>query len=186
VIERLRRRLGRLRVAQRLALLVLVPLVAVVGLAIPVVIDRGYQASAAATVADEARTRRIVGVLLEELQRERLLSLVYLSQAGAEPSPVVRQSQAVNDAIESVRTSADPRLRPGVTALTELLNQVRPRVLDRSVLSLVAHTIFSQGIAAVLDAMPPPRAANETASGPPSTSCCAPTSRPPGSAPPCW
>ena len=167
MIERLRRRLGRLRVAQRLALLVLVPLVAVVGLAIPVVIDRGYQASAAATVADEARTRRIVGVLLEELQRERLLSLVYLSQAGAEPSPVVRQSQAVNDAIESVRTSADPRLRPGVTALTELLNQVRPRVLDRSVLSLVAHTIFSQGIAAVLDAMPPPRAANETASVPP-------------------
>ena len=83
VIDRLRRRLGRLRVAQRLALLVLVPLAAVVGLAIPVVIDRGLPGAARRPPSPTRReTRRVVGVLLEELQRERLLSLLYLSQPG--------------------------------------------------------------------------------------------------------
>src|SRR5829696_4129708 len=69
--------------------------------------------------------------------------------------------------MQSMPTSADPSLPAAVTGLTAPRNQARPRVLGRTVLGLVAHTIFSQGIAAVPDAMPAPRAATETASVPP-------------------
>jgi signal transduction histidine kinase len=159
--------MGRLRVTQRLALLVLVPLLAVVGLAIPVVIQQAAQARAVASIAEEAQTRRTVGGLLEELQRERLISLVYLALPGSESLAVVRQSQAVNDAIEDVRVNADPRLQPGVARLKELLGVVRPRVLDRSVLSYVAHYMFTQAVESVLETLPPPTASGTEASVPP-------------------
>ncbi|GIJ69811.1 hypothetical protein Voc01_047280 [Virgisporangium ochraceum] len=168
MIFRLRRRLGRLRVSQRLALLVLVPLAAVVGLAVPVVTDRVDSAQAQASIADEAETRRTVGSVLEELQRERLLSLMYLAVDSADSSSVVRQSQAVNDAIDDLRSHADQRLRPGIAELVTLLGIVRPRVLDRSVLSMVAHEVFSRGIEAIIYNIPPPTAAGTDAALSPS------------------
>lgn len=167
MIYRLRRRLSRLRVSQRLALLVLIPLAAVVGLAVPVVVDRVDRAQAQASIAEEAETRRTVGVLLEELQRERLLSLMYMALENADSSAVIRQSQAVNDAIEDVRTKGDRRLRPGTSELTGLLSILRPRVLERSLASKAAHQVYSEGIAAVLNSIPPPTAAGTDAVVPP-------------------
>ncbi len=167
MIYRLRRRLSRLRVSQRLALLVLIPLAAVVGLAAPVVLDRVDRAQAQASIADEAETRRTVGVLLEELQRERLLSLMYMALDRSDTSAVVGQSQAVNDAIDEVRTKGDPRLRPGVSELTTLLSILRPRVIDRSLASKAAHQVYSQGIEAILNSVPAPTAAGTDAVVPP-------------------
>lgn len=167
MIDRLRRRLGRLRVSQRLALLVLIPLAAVVGLALPVVSDRVGQARAAAAVAEDAQTRRQVGALLQELQRERLLSLLYLAVNNSDRLPVVRQTQATNDAIGELRTDGDPRLAPGVKRANDLLNSLRPRVLDHSVSGFVAHTVFSQAVQAVFESMPAATAAGSNAAVPP-------------------
>ena len=73
--------LGRLRIRGKLALLVTIPLLAVVGLAVPVVLDRVNQAARAADTARTVRVAGQVGALVQDLQQERLLSVGLLARA---------------------------------------------------------------------------------------------------------
>ncbi|MBQ1070572.1 hypothetical protein, partial [Micromonospora sp. D75] len=67
--------LARLRIRGKLALLVIIPLLSMVGLAVPVVIDRVAAAQRAADTAETVRIASRVGSLVQDLQQERLLSV---------------------------------------------------------------------------------------------------------------
>jgi signal transduction histidine kinase len=67
--------LGRIRIRAKLAILVTIPLLAVVGLAIPVVVDRVDQADRASQTARSVRVAGQVGGLIQDLQQERLLAV---------------------------------------------------------------------------------------------------------------
>jgi signal transduction histidine kinase len=72
--------LGRLRIRGKLALLVTIPLLAVVVLAVPVVLGSVNQARRAADTARTVRVAGQVGALVQDLQQERLLSIGFLAR----------------------------------------------------------------------------------------------------------
>ncbi|GIJ48732.1 histidine kinase [Virgisporangium aliadipatigenens] len=150
-----RRRFARLRVASRLALLVLIPLLAVIGLAVPVVIERVDQVEAANQISAETRSRQAISVLMDEVQRERLLAIVDLATRTGDTVTLTKQRLRVDAALEAARKS-DPRLKDGAERLAALLGVVRRLVLGGEVYGQTVHLLYSQATAAMLDAMPAP------------------------------
>jgi signal transduction histidine kinase len=149
-----RRTLARLGVVQRLVLLVVLPLTAVAALTLPLIVSRTADASAAGSVARTAAVDRAAGRLLQQLQRERLLSVVYLATPDIDPLPLLNQAQNVGDQIRDVRTVGDNQMRQALARMQDLLTTVRTRVLTRTVTGAVAHTVFSQAASLVLAALP--------------------------------
>jgi signal transduction histidine kinase len=94
--------LGRLRIRGKLALLVTIPLVAVVVLAVPVVRSRVDQASRAADTAHSVRVAGQVGSLVQDLQQERLLSVGYLGRM-VEPTRLQTQAATVTTHVADVK-----------------------------------------------------------------------------------
>ncbi len=94
--------LGNLRIRGKLALLVAIPLLAVVALAIPVVLDRVDQSRRAADTARAVRTAGQVRALIQNVQQERLLSVGFLLRL-VDPARLQTQVQAVT------RSAADAK-----------------------------------------------------------------------------
>jgi signal transduction histidine kinase len=67
--------LGRLRISSRLALLILVPLVAALGPTVLAAVNIGQQATRAAETASRVRAATQVAILVRSLQRERLAAV---------------------------------------------------------------------------------------------------------------
>ncbi|RKF25977.1 sensor histidine kinase [Micromonospora globbae] len=116
--------LGRLRIRGKLALLVVVPLISMVGLTVPVVLDRVAVAQRAAETADQVRLASRIGTLVQDLQQERILSIGLLL-GRVERAELVRRTATVDDRVADLRT--DTGLPPlvsdaldGVRALTDL------------------------------------------------------------------
>lgn len=125
--------LGRLRIRAKLALLVITPLLSMVGLAVPVVVDRVGQASRAAETAETVRVAGRVGSLVQELQQERLLSIGYLLNL-ADRSTLIQQSATVSDKIADLRADLGDKLTDRVSAAisgVQQLAELRTAVLNR-------------------------------------------------------
>ena len=95
--------LGRLRIRGKLALLVTIPLLAVVALAVPIVLGRVDQATRAADTARTVRVAGQVGALVQDLQQERLLSIGFLARM-VDPSRLQNQVSAVTNRAADVRS----------------------------------------------------------------------------------
>src|SRR5256885_555844 len=83
-----------LRVRGKLNLLLLLPLTAVVLVAVPFVIGQIGNARSATATADSARNARQLGVLIWELQRERLVTADFLAEPAADDTAMLLQQQA--------------------------------------------------------------------------------------------
>jgi signal transduction histidine kinase len=125
--------LGRLRIRGKLTLLVMIPLLAMAGLVVPVVRDLVANASKATEIDDLATVAGRVGSLLQDLQRERLLSVGYLLGAVDEDDLVLQIAQ-VTDRVRDIRLDLGSDLPAEVSAqidktgkLTGLRQQVRSR-----------------------------------------------------------
>ncbi|MGC4853235.1 nitrate- and nitrite sensing domain-containing protein [Micromonospora sp. DT4] len=128
--------LARLRIRGKLALLVVIPLLSMVGLAVPVVLDRVAAAQRAADITDQVRLASRVGSLVQDLQQERILSIGFLL-GRVERSEVTRKAADVDDRVADLRAD-------GGDALTEqvdhALNGVSRLVdLRRGVLARTAN-----------------------------------------------
>ncbi|MFE9693085.1 nitrate- and nitrite sensing domain-containing protein [Micromonospora sp. NPDC005806] len=99
--------LGRLRIRGKLALLVIIPLLSMVGLAVPVVLDRVAAAQRAADTAQTVRTASRIGSLVQDLQQERLLS-VGLLLGRVTRTELIQQSTAVDDRVADLRAESLP------------------------------------------------------------------------------
>src|SRR6266508_2077629 len=100
--------INRLRVRGKLNLLLLLPLAAVVLVAIPFVFGQIQNAQSSTTTADAARNARQLGALVWELQRERLVTAGYLANPNDDGAAMVLQQQVVADSAEALRRSLGP------------------------------------------------------------------------------
>jgi signal transduction histidine kinase len=127
--------LSRLRIRGKLTLLVMIPLLAMVGLVVPVIRDLVDNAGKATDVDSVATVAGRVGSLLQDLQRERLLSVGYLLGAVDEDDLVLQISQ-VTDRIRDIRQDLGSDLPAAVRAEidnAEKLKTLRQQVRARSV-----------------------------------------------------
>ncbi|MFG1799141.1 nitrate- and nitrite sensing domain-containing protein [Micromonospora carbonacea] len=113
--------LARLRIRGKLALLVIVPLLSMVGLAVPIVLDRVATAGRAADTAEAVRVASRVGTLVQDLQQERLLS-VGLLLGRASRTEVIQKSATVDDRVADIRAELGGQLTGRVRLA---LDQVR-------------------------------------------------------------
>ncbi|SCL67385.1 nitrate- and nitrite sensing domain-containing protein [Micromonospora chersina] len=99
--------LGRLRIRGRLALLVIIPLLSMVGLAVPVVLDRVASAQRAVDTADTVRVASRIGSLVQDLQQERLLSVGSLL-GRVTRTELIQKSATVDDRVADLRAESLP------------------------------------------------------------------------------
>ncbi|PZG13798.1 histidine kinase [Micromonospora craterilacus] len=94
--------LGRLRIRGKLALLVMIPLLGMLGLTIPVCWERAGVAQQAGDIASTVKVASRVGTLLQHLQRERMLAIGLLL-GQAERSDLVQEIAEVDDRVVDLR-----------------------------------------------------------------------------------
>ncbi|MEU8299329.1 nitrate- and nitrite sensing domain-containing protein [Micromonospora sp. NPDC048909] len=122
--------LARLRIRGKLALLVVIPLISMVGLAVPVVLDRVAVAQRAGDIADRVRLASRIGTLVQDLQQERILSVgLLLGQVSR--AELVRKAATVDDRVADLRAGGNEPLPTrvadaltGVRALTDVRTAV--------------------------------------------------------------
>lgn len=112
--------LGRIRIIGKLGLLVLVPLVGVVTLTVPIVVNRIDVASRAGDTAEAVRLARLTSSAVQELQEESMLSVGYLFGMVQRPELVV-QTARTNEALSRLVGQPDV---PASRALTEAVERV--------------------------------------------------------------
>ncbi|MER7458965.1 nitrate- and nitrite sensing domain-containing protein [Micromonospora sp. NPDC126480] len=115
--------LGRLRIRAKLALLVVLPLLSMVVLAVPVVLDRVAAAQRAADIADRVRVASRVGSLVQDLQQERILSVGLLLGRVAR-GELVQRSAAVDDRVADLRLTRGDALPSGVAAALDRVREL--------------------------------------------------------------
>jgi signal transduction histidine kinase len=98
--------LNRLGIRQKLALLLLVPLAAVLLTLVPFTAERVGDAQAAGATARSANAAREIGVLVQDLQQERLLALGFLTTTQLDRSALLARAETVID--EATRLRAEP------------------------------------------------------------------------------
>ena len=101
--------LNRFGVRGRLNLLLLLPLIAVVLVATPLVLGQIDNARSAGRTAESASQARQLGALVSELQRELLLTSAYVALPASSPATMLEQQRTVSDQVERVRTSLGRR-----------------------------------------------------------------------------
>lgn len=143
---------GRFRILGKLVFLVLVPLLGVVALSVPLVLERVDAARNAQQTADVVQLGNEVGTALQELQEERLLSIGYLFGLTQQPELVVQTAKA-RDRIArlfNLGTPLTPELRSALT-LAKSLDRTRAGVLARAARPDFVIQDFTNVITPIID-----------------------------------
>ena len=156
---------GKFRIRGKLALLVLIPLLGVVALSVPIVVNRINAARDAQEVADTIELANQVGSTVQDLQEERLLSVGYLLGLVQAPE-LVTQSAKAQDRLAAMARLDKPlsaRLSRAV-ANAARLNKTRAQVLDRSGRPDLVVADFTNVVQPIIDALDLRRKADLTTS----------------------
>jgi signal transduction histidine kinase len=136
--------LDRLRIAQRLSLLLMLPVSAVVLISVPFTVDRVDAARSAAAIVDSAADARAVGTVIQELQQERLLALSYLATPDLRRDAIIAQEQstvyAAGRARASLRGPASAALSKALLDLGDLASLRQSTLARRSSVTEVYNT----------------------------------------------
>lgn len=127
--------LSRLRIRQKLAVLLAIPLTAVALVMSAFTVSSVDNARAYSATAQTALAARDVGALIQNLQRERLLAIGYLVVPTMELSALVGQGQTAGAdvarlAAESRTADIIARSRPQLDALVDLRRRVAARTVE--------------------------------------------------------
>jgi signal transduction histidine kinase len=149
--------LNKLGVRGKLNMLLMLPLAAVVLVAVPFVTVQIDNARSAITTADAARNARQLGALVWELQRERLLTAGYLaSSSSVDRVALQAQQQTVADTVHGVLDSLGPGISDELSsALIRVgsLRDLQQAALGRgAALDSVARA-YHAVIGAIIDAL---------------------------------
>ncbi|MBG0560887.1 sensor histidine kinase [Actinoplanes aureus] len=145
---------GKFRILGKLALLVLVPLLGVVGLSVPVIFERIDAARVAQDTSDTVQMATQVSSALIELQEERLLSVGFLLGLVERPDLVVQSAEAA----DAVANLADPdndvpdELRRAI-ARSATLNSTRQNVLNGTIQPVQVVTEFTNVVTPLIDGL---------------------------------
>ncbi|MDG4804393.1 nitrate- and nitrite sensing domain-containing protein [Micromonospora sp. WMMD980] len=144
--------LARLRIRGKLALLVIIPLLSMVGLAVPVVLDRVAAAQRAADTAETVRVASRLGSLIQDLQQERLLSIgLWLGQVTR--TELIQKSATVDDRVADLRAESLPTpVREALDGVRQLAD-VRAATLAGRATPEQILTTFARVDVALIDAL---------------------------------
>ena len=146
--------LSRLRIRQKLSLLLMIPLTAVIVTLVPFTAERIDDARSAGATARTARAAREIGALIQNLQQERLLALGFLTTPALERSALLAQAQLAIDDVARLRNQPDTRvLMEQAGPPIDALSSVRTRVLGRSISSTDVYAAYRSANNALLDAL---------------------------------
>ncbi|MBC6446472.1 sensor histidine kinase [Actinokineospora xionganensis] len=148
--------LSRLGIRGRLNVLLLVPLTAVVLVAVPFVAGGIGDARSAGRTADIAGRARDFGGLVWELQRERLLTAGYLASASGDNTDLVRQQRTVDTAAAAALDSLEGEgIEELASALVRIgsLRELRQSALRRGISPDAVARTYHAVIGAILDAL---------------------------------
>jgi hypothetical protein len=154
---------GRLRILGKLGLLVLVPLLGVLALSVPIVVNRIGVARSAQDTADAVALATEVGSTVQELQEERLLSVGYLFGLVQAPE-LVTQSADAQDRLEALTHLGTPLSTEMGRAVANAarLNNTRNAVLNRTARPDLIVSEFTNAITPIISALQLPRDADLT------------------------
>jgi signal transduction histidine kinase len=144
---------GKFRILGKLALLILVPLLGVVGLAIPVIYERIEAATNAQDTANTVARATAVSASLIELQEERLLSVGYLLGLVERPALVLQSAEAA-DSVAGLADDEDAplALRRAIAGAAKL-NSTRQNVLNRSIQPPTVISDFTSAINPLIEGL---------------------------------
>lgn len=146
--------LSRLGIRQKLALLLVIPLLAVAAVLVPFTAERISDARSAGITARAADAARQVGALIQDLQQERLLAIGYLALTTLDRSALLSQTQqAQNDAAELLADAGTAPVLRAAGAQLSALDGVRNAVLDRAISASRTYDAFRAADIALLDAL---------------------------------
>jgi signal transduction histidine kinase len=148
--------LSRLRITQRLSLLLMLPLAAVVLISVPFTVERVDDARAAAAIVNSSQNAREIGSVVQELQQERLLMLAYLVSPRVSRAAVVAQAQSTVDAADQARRAVTGTTTESLTtALTELdsLQGLRARVIRRTITVTEVYGTYHDAVLKLVNVM---------------------------------
>jgi signal transduction histidine kinase len=155
--------LSRLRIRGKLALLVIIPLLAMIALVVPMIRGLVIDAEKATEINTIATVAGRVGPLLEDVQRERLLAVGYLLGV-VEEDDLALQSALVTDRVRDVQRELGDELPDGlrteigrIAGLEDLRQRIRAKTArpDEAVAGfdeVLDGTIDSLGLADRADA----------------------------------
>ncbi|MEV0899755.1 ATP-binding protein [Actinoplanes sp. NPDC049802] len=144
---------GKFRILGKLALLVLVPLLGVLGLSIPVIYERVDAARIAENTSDTVVRATSVSAALIELQEERLLSVGFLLGLVDQTALVLQSAEAADMVAELAEDEDAPiELRRAVTGAARL-NSTRQNVLNRTIGATDVVDDFTGAITPLIDGL---------------------------------
>ncbi|MFC4069555.1 sensor histidine kinase [Actinoplanes subglobosus] len=147
--------LSRLRIRGKLILLVIIPLLAMIALVVPTIrglVDDAAEATAIDTVATVAGQ---VGPLVEDVQRERLLSVGYLLDV-VDADDLALQTATVTDRVRDVQRDLGDRLPSGLRGeigRIDGLEDLRQRVRAGSVQPDIVIAEFDLVLDGIIDSL---------------------------------
>ncbi|MFF5082179.1 nitrate- and nitrite sensing domain-containing protein [Actinoplanes sp. NPDC000266] len=144
---------GKFRILGKLALLVLVPLLGVVALSVPIIVNRVDAATEAQSTSDTVELAGRVGTAVQELQEERLLAVGYLFNLVDQPTLSVQSARA-KDAV--ARVDDDVTVSKELARAlrnTSKLDNTRQNVLNRAINPDVVVTEFTTWITPVINGL---------------------------------
>jgi len=145
---------GRLRLRGKLALLVLVPLLGVLALTAPIMLNRIDAAQDAQDTTDLVRLATEVGSTVQEMNEERLLSIGFLFGQVSGDELVIKSAR-VRDRMVALDARADELPDALVAAMRSAaaLNKTRTEVLNRTARPDQVMTEFSAVSVPLVDAL---------------------------------
>ncbi|MEV0001223.1 ATP-binding protein [Micromonospora sp. NPDC050980] len=157
--------LARLRIRGKLALLVIIPLLSMVGLAVPVVLDRVATAQRAADTAETVRVASRLGSLVQDLQQERLLS-IGLMLGRVTRTELIQKSATVDDRVADLRADSLPTpVRESLDGVRQLADVRTATLAGRATPEQILNT-FAKVDVALIDALRLPfRVDTDTSAG---------------------
>ncbi|HVK22184.1 MAG TPA: nitrate- and nitrite sensing domain-containing protein [Actinokineospora sp.] len=148
--------LSRLGIRGKLNVLLLVPLTAVLIVAVPWVMGQIDTARSSRNTADVAGHARDFGGLVWELQRERLLTAAYLADPDADNTDLVRQHRTVDDAAATalgmIGEDGSDELSSALTRIGSL-RELRQNALRHGVSADAVARTYHAVISAVIDGL---------------------------------
>ena len=148
--------LGRLRITQRLSLLLMLPLAAVVLISVPFTVERVDEARSSASIVTSAMDAQVVGEVILELQQERLLALGRLTNPALSRPAIVAQNQSTMDSIARARSAVSGPAAPALSAVLaafDRLSALRQAVLDRRSSASEVYRAYATAVADLINAL---------------------------------
>lgn len=146
--------LPRLGIRQKLGLLLMLPLLAVVLTMVPFASERVGDARASLATAKAARAARELGRLVQDLQQERLLALAYLVEPSSDRTAFLSQAQTTTADTAQLQDAADTRTEMGTAAnALSALSDTRRQVVRRAIAPAAVYTAYRSTVRSLLDAL---------------------------------